>query len=183
RCNVCLSRANAALDQARLGRFECGHGAGVSRPAACLFGAVPGHRDRRESHLACPHANFRGRAAFWHLWLPRVSRRNRSSRPPAPPQDLVAAVLPGATPSAFVVDLSWSSNLETDLAGYRVYRSEQEGARGQLITPDLLPVPAVRDRSVALGHRYWYTVTAVDRAGNESGPSRPAAVDIAERPS
>jgi len=103
--------------------------------------------------------------------------------PPAPPQDLVAAVLPGATPSAFVVDLSWSSNLETDLAGYRVYRSEQEGARGQLITPDLLPVPAVRDRSVALGHRYWYTVTAVDRAGNESGPSRPVAVDIAERPS
>jgi fibronectin type 3 domain-containing protein len=46
-----------------------------------------------------------------------------------------------------------------------------------------LPVPAVRDSSVALGHRYWYTVTAVDRAGNESGPSRPVAVDIAERPS
>jgi fibronectin type 3 domain-containing protein len=92
-------------------------------------------------------------------------------------------VLPGANPSAFVVDLSWSSNLETDLAGYHVYRSEQEGARGQLITTDLLPVPAVRDSSVALGHRYWYTVTAVDRAGNESGPSRPVAVDIVERPS
>ena len=103
--------------------------------------------------------------------------------PPAAPHGLVAAVLPGATRSAFVVDLSWSSNLETDLAGYRVYRSEQEGARGELITPDLLPVPAVRDGSVALGHRYWYTVTAVDRAGNESGPSRPVAVDITEPPS
>ena len=103
--------------------------------------------------------------------------------PPAAPQGLVAAVLPGATPSDFVVDLSWSSNLETDLAGYRVYRSEQEGARGQLITPDLLPVPAVRDSSVALGHHYWYIVTAVDRAGNESGPSRPVAVDITERAS
>jgi hypothetical protein len=103
--------------------------------------------------------------------------------PPAAPQGLVAAVLPGATPSVFVVDLSWSINLETDLAGYRVYRSEQEGARGQLITPDLLPVPAVRDSSVALGHRYWYTVTAVDRAGNESAPSSPVAVDITQRPS
>jgi len=103
--------------------------------------------------------------------------------PPAAPQGLVAAVLPGAAPSSLVVDLSWSINLETDLAGYRVYRSEQEGARGQLITPDLLPVPAVRDTSVEPGHRYWYTVTAVDRAGNESAPSRAAAVDVTQPPS
>ncbi len=103
--------------------------------------------------------------------------------PPAAPQGLVAAVLPGAAPSTFVVDLSWSINLETDLAGYRVYRTEQQGARGQLITPDLLPVPAVRDSSVEPGHRYWYTVTAVDRAGNESQPSNPVAVDIPPPPS
>jgi len=100
--------------------------------------------------------------------------------PPAAPQDLVAAVLPAAAPSTIVVDLSWSINLETDLAGYRVYRSEQEGARGQLITPDLLPVPAFRDSSVEAGHRYWYSVTAVDRAGNESAASNPVAVDIAQ---
>jgi hypothetical protein len=103
--------------------------------------------------------------------------------PPAAPQGLVAGVLPGAAPSTFVVDLSWSINVETDLAGYRVYRSEQEGARGPLITPDLLPVPAVRDSSVAPGHHYWYTVTAVDRAGNESPPSNPVPVDITQPPS
>jgi hypothetical protein len=103
--------------------------------------------------------------------------------PPAAPQDLVAAALPGAAPYTFVVDLSWSINLETDLAGYRVYRSEQEGARGQLITPDLLPVPAFRDGSVVSGLRYWYSVTAVDRAGNESATSNPVAVDIAQPPS
>ena len=103
--------------------------------------------------------------------------------PPAAPQDLVAAVLPGAAPSTSVVDLSWSINLETDFAGYRVYRSEQEGERGQPITTDLLPTPAFRDSSVVPGHRYWYTVTALDRAGNESVPSSSVAVDIAQPPS
>jgi hypothetical protein len=100
--------------------------------------------------------------------------------PPTAPQGLVAAVLPGSAPSTLVVDLTWSLNLETDLAGYRVYRSEQEGTRGQLVTPDVLPVPAVRDNSVEPGHRYWYTVTAVDRAGNESPPSTPVAVDVTQ---
>ena len=103
--------------------------------------------------------------------------------PPAAPQGLVAAVLPGAAPSTLVVDLTWSINLETDLAGYHVYRSEQEGTRGQLVTPDLLPVPAVRDNSVEPGHRYWYAVTAVDRAGNESPPSTSVAVDVTQPPS
>jgi fibronectin type 3 domain-containing protein len=103
--------------------------------------------------------------------------------PPAAPKEVVAAVLPGTEPSTFIVDLSWSINLETDLAGYRVYRSESEGERGQLVTPDLLPTPAFRDSSVAPGHRYWYTLTALDRAGNESGPSGSVVVDIPQPPS
>lgn len=103
--------------------------------------------------------------------------------PPAVPQDVVAAVLPGAARSAFVVDLSWSINLETDFAGYRVYRSEQKGVRGELVTADLLPTPAFRDSQVEPGHHYWYTVTALDRAGNESAPSSAVAVDIPQPPS
>jgi len=102
--------------------------------------------------------------------------------PPAAPQGIVTAVLPGATPGYVVADLSWAINVETDLAGYRVYRSEQEGTRGQPITPDLLLTPAVRDTSVLPGHRYWYTVTAVDRAGNESPPSAPVVVDLTQPP-
>lgn len=100
--------------------------------------------------------------------------------PPAAPAGVVAAALPGATEGSAQVDLSWSINSETDLAGYRVYRSEQEGTRGASITPELLPTPAVRDNSVQPGHRYWYTVTAVDRAGNESAPSQQVAVEIAQ---
>jgi fibronectin type 3 domain-containing protein len=94
----------------------------------------------------------------------------RDTFPPAAPQNVVAAVTtpPGEAPS---VDLSWSVNLENDLAGYRVYRSDTQDARGQLLTTDLLPAPAYRDMSVQQEHRYWYSVTAVDRAGNESVPT------------
>lgn len=98
--------------------------------------------------------------------------------PPAPPQDVVGAVIPGSTSGTFAVDLSWTINLETDLAGYRVYRSESENAKEQLITPDLLPTPSFRDTTVVEGHRYWYTVTAVDRAGNASAPSNVTLVEI-----
>jgi hypothetical protein len=98
--------------------------------------------------------------------------------PPAAPQDVVAAVLPGSTPGSFIVDLSWTINLETDMAGYRVYRSDSEDARGQLLTPDLLPTPSYRDATALSAHRYWYTVTAVDHAGNESALSAASLAEI-----
>jgi hypothetical protein len=98
--------------------------------------------------------------------------------PPAAPQDLVAAVLPGAQTGTLVVDLSWAINLETDMAGYRVYRSERENERGRLLTPMLLPSPAYRDTEVTSGQHYWYTVTAVDKAGNESAPNAPLLVEV-----
>jgi hypothetical protein len=111
---------------------------------------------------------------------PPVIVTPRDIFPPSVPQGLVAALLPGAAAGTVVVGLSWSINVETDLAGYRVYRSEQEGTRGQLVTPDLLPTPAVRDTSVEPGHRYWYSVTSVDRAGNESAPSAPVVVEVTQ---
>jgi hypothetical protein len=104
----------------------------------------------------------------------------RDTFPPAAPQGVIAAVIPGSAAGSLVVDLSWSINVEADLAGYRLYRSEQEGTPGQLLMPDLLPTPAYRDNSVSSGKRYWYTVTAVDRAGNEGAPSAAVAVDVTQ---
>jgi fibronectin type 3 domain-containing protein len=92
----------------------------------------------------------------------------------------VAVYVSLGNPPAPQVELSWSLNTESDLAGYRVYRSEQEGTRGQLLTPELLPTPAFRDMTVAVGHRYGFTVTAVDRAGNESAPATPALVEATQ---
>jgi hypothetical protein len=98
--------------------------------------------------------------------------------PPEAPQGLVATAIPGQTPGSFAVELSWSINVEPDLSGYRVYRSETEGSRGQLLTPELLLTPTYRDASVRPGQHYWYTVTAVDRAGNESVESAAVAAEI-----
>ena len=102
--------------------------------------------------------------------------------PPASPQDVVAA-LSSPSDGSTEVDLSWSINSEADLAGYRVYRSEQESDSGQLLTPELLLSPAYRDTSVRPEHQYWYRVTAVDRTGNESVPSAPVLADVAKHSS
>jgi hypothetical protein len=99
--------------------------------------------------------------------------------PPAAPQNVVTAILPGEDADHLAVELSWSIGVETDLAGYRVYRSEEEGRPGVLLTQELLATPAYRDNSVAIGHHYWYTITAVDRFNNESLPSVASVVAAA----
>jgi len=102
--------------------------------------------------------------------------------PPSIPQGVVAAAVENTetTPPSQEVDVSWSINAEQDLAGYRVYRSEHHGEKGALVTQDLLLSPAYRDTSVASGHQYWYSVTAVDLSGNESAPSPQVAADVAQ---
>ncbi len=87
---------------------------------------------------------------------------------PAAPANVVAIATPATANTAAAIELSWSFSPETDVAGYHVYRSEQEGTPGQRITQELLFAPAFRDTSVAPGRRYTYWVTAVDRKGNES---------------
>ncbi len=103
----------------------------------------------------------------------------RDTFPPARPQNLVATEIPAAD-NAIAVELSWSIGLENDLAGYRVYRSETQGERGKLLNVELLLSPAYRDISVQPALEYWYTVTAVDRTGNESEPSDPVLADLTE---
>jgi hypothetical protein len=99
---------------------------------------------------------------------------------PAAPENVIAAVTSGTSDAAPEVDLSWSINSETDVAGYRVYRSEQENEKGEPVASDLLLSPAYRDISVRPNSRYWYRVTAVDRAGNESVASAPVLADVTQ---
>jgi hypothetical protein len=98
--------------------------------------------------------------------------------PPAAPAGLIGIFVPAVDNAAAHVDLSWAVSPEPDLAGYHVYRSEQAGVLGTSLTGQLLLTPAFRDMNVASGHRYFYTVTAVDRSGNESSPSAAVPVNV-----
>ena len=69
------------------------------------------------------------------------------------------------------LELSWAINPETDIAGYNVYRSDQADNLRNRLNTELLRTPAFRDMNVLPGHRYFYSVTAVDHAGNESPSS------------
>lgn len=85
--------------------------------------------------------------------------------PPSAPTG-VQAVASGVGQPPFV-DLTWAPNTEPDLAGYNVYRHEA-GQPSVKINTELVKTPSFRDRSVAAGHKYFYSVTAVDLRGNES---------------
>ena len=87
--------------------------------------------------------------------------------PPAPPTGLRAL---GGTNS---VELTWERNPEPDLAGYRVYRASGDDPFARLA--DVSQLPAYSDHNVEAGKTYRYRITALDQAGNESGPSALAA--------
>jgi len=95
----------------------------------------------------------------------------RDTFPPAAPQGLVVVSVPAQRGAPGHVDLSWAISPEADVAGYNVYRSGGAGVPGERLNSELLPTPAFRDMNAVPGRQYFYTVTAVDRSGNESAAS------------
>ncbi len=87
--------------------------------------------------------------------------------PPGVPVGL-AAIPGGGFGAAPSVDLSWETNGEGDLLGYRVYRSV-DGGPATLLTKKPVSGAAYHDLQVTAGHTYGYRVSAVDVHGNESG--------------
>lgn len=86
---------------------------------------------------------------------------------PEPPTGVSLLVLPDA------VEVSWSPSPEGDLARYHVYRA-LGGTEPQRVGELLAEQRILRDTDLVRGRTYTYRVTAVDRDGNESGPSAPA---------
>ncbi len=102
----------------------------------------------------------------------------RAIFPPEAPQNLTVVLVPAQGENSAYFDLSWAISSETDIAGYNVYRSEQDGIPGRRLNSELLLTPAFRDMNAVPGHQYVYTATAVDRAGNESPASVSASGSI-----
>ncbi|MDZ4805843.1 MAG: hypothetical protein SGI90_13370 [Candidatus Eisenbacteria bacterium] len=93
----------------------------------------------------------------------------------APP--LAPELLSGYSKTEGLVVLNWSPNVESDLAGYQIYEVgvtdpigfAPAGSRGVSFESSLAgPTP--------------FRITAIDRSGNESAPSRIMAVEYAAPP-
>jgi hypothetical protein len=95
--------------------------------------------------------------------------------PPTVPSGL-QAVFSGQGQQPFI-DLIWAPVSAADLAGYNVYRHEAGSAPVKLNT-ELVRTPAFRDSQVAPGATYFYSVSAMDQRGNESGKSEEASESV-----
>jgi hypothetical protein len=95
--------------------------------------------------------------------------------PPAVPSGLQAVFSgPGQQP---FIDLIWAPVSDADLAGYNIYRHETGGIPVKL-NSELVRTPAFRDMQVVPGRTYFYSVSAVDQRGNESGRSEEASESV-----
>ena len=90
---------------------------------------------------------------------------------PAPPTGLTAA----AAPTPLRISVFFAANQERDIAGYNLYRSTDPDLPKEQWTKlnrNLLERTTFQDEAVKSGQRYFYYVTAVDKAGNVSDPSK-----------
>jgi hypothetical protein len=90
----------------------------------------------------------------------------RDTFPPGKPIQLDVVVEAG------VVILLWAAPAETDVAGYRIYRTEAGGAQHLLLQPGLVTTLSYRDSTAQAGKSYDYEITAVDGNGNEGIPAK-----------
>ncbi|MFI5253368.1 MAG: fibronectin type III domain-containing protein [Bacteroidota bacterium] len=89
--------------------------------------------------------------------------------PPAPPQGLYTY------PGDNFVEIHWTPNTESDLAGYNVYASTSVNGKYRFIATTRQNV--FIDNGATNGVTYYYSISAFDINGNESDPSADIAYD------
>ena len=95
--------------------------------------------------------------------------------PPQAPSGLAAALVNGGAD----VRLTWSANVEPDLASYTVYRRTEAGGTYDVLAVGVTGTQYV-DNQVPQGTQsVWYQVTATDQSGNESAHSSAASATLA----
>ncbi len=96
--------------------------------------------------------------------------------------DIVAPPIPQnvfANPSDLGITVTWDKVAAADVAGYNLYRSLDADSNYVRLNAVILPADTgyYEDKSTTLSDRYFYRVTAIDRAGNESEKS-PRSVSL-----
>ncbi len=102
-----------------------------------------------------------------------ANESDKSTETSATPTDPPPALPTGltGTPGDAQVSLDWTDNGESDLDGYNVYRSTTSGSGYVKINGSLVETSSYLDTGLTGGITYYYVVTAVDLASNESGYS------------
>ena len=76
------------------------------------------------------------------------------------------------------VTLTWNPNTDSDLAGYKVYRSTTSGVYGAPIATVPANVTTYQVTGLQVGITYYFVLTAYDTSGNESGFSAEVSKSI-----
>ncbi len=100
---------------------------------------------------------------------PKVSVMTRDVFPPAAPASLQAVF--SSNQKQTFIDLAWTPNSESDLAGYNVYRRAADEQQFKKLNSELVKTSAFRDTAIRPGIQYFYAVSAVDLRNNESPKS------------
>ena len=82
------------------------------------------------------------------------------------------------TGTAPYVSLSWIASTSEHITGYNVYRSTSSSATQAKINSKLDPDTTYTDATVAPGHTYYYSTTAVNSSGKESAHSERVEVAV-----
>ncbi len=88
--------------------------------------------------------------------------------PPTPPSSITIAASPTS------ISIFFPPNPETDVVGYKIFRSEDETLpkpEWKLLTPKPQDANTFQDTDAEAGKTYFYYVIAIDKFNNESPPS------------
>ena len=103
-----------------------------------------------------------------------ISSIPRDLTPPPPPLDLVAIETPGG------VKLVWRAVTGHDVAGYRIYRRDENAKQAEMIAELGIERNQYMDQERMSGRKVFYWVTSFDGAepANESQPSLEVFIDL-----
>ena len=93
----------------------------------------------------------------------------------APPADTTAPPVPGnvaVDAGDKTVNLTWGAVSVADLAGYHVYRATSENGPWTKLTTTAVIATTYTATSLTNDTTYWFSVTSIDKADNESAKSQ-----------
>lgn len=117
--------------------------------------------------------NTNGLQAATHSATITVSATGASNTPQTIPVTLTLSA-----PATASATLTWTPNTEPDLASYRVYQSITQGVYGVAIATVQAGTATYTVTGLPVGSTYYFRITAIDSANNESLPSNEVSTSI-----